>query len=76
MPTGRLSHVRAYLRKVLGSRDGERLADGQLLERYVSQRERPPSRPWCSGTGRWSWACASACCPTAMTPRTPSRQRF
>ncbi len=35
------------------------LSDEQLLQRFVAARmepPRPPSRPWCSDTGRWSAA--------------------
>ena len=36
---------------------------------------RPRSRPWSSGTGRWSWAPAGRCSATPTMPRTPSRPR-
>ena len=36
---------------------------------------RPRSRPWSSGTGRWSWAPAGRCSATRTMPRTPSRRR-
>ena len=54
------------------------LTDGQLLERFATVAERRPSRPsrpWSSGTGRWSCASAGGCWATPTPPRTPSRPR-
>ena len=55
------------------------LTDGQLLERFATRRaaRRPSwrSRPWSSGTGRWSCASAGMHSAIRTMPRMPSRPR-
>ena len=57
-----------------GRRADRRPAPGAVRGRPRARRPSWPSRPWSSGTGRWSCASAAASWATHTTPRTPSRR--
>ena len=50
------------------------LSDGQLLDRFVAQREEAASRRSSGVTARWSGASAAGSSAITTTPRTPSRR--
>ena len=73
---GASRHFRTVFGAGGGRLAGRRCAAGAVPPAGATRSRRRPSRPWWSGTGRWSWPSAGASWATRTTPRTPFQATF
>ena len=79
MPIGHDSAVVRQLRTLFELGSSAELSDGQLLERFATERGETAELAlacWWSGMDPWFCASAGACSATCTTPRMHSRRRF